>query len=203
MGKISKWDQIDAYMQRGYTFFMKNYPHSARDACNDWKKAWELIVSAMDSGNYASIEDFDEDFGGLQSVFNWSSDYEMELGNAIRDDVSFAQTRIDFCKEYLNRISDKDGLNSLNMRRAIAETYFDMGMNDKGEQEFKKLTDEYPTWAWGWIGWSDQYGSFSKVKDHDKAIKLLTHALEIDGIEDVDVIKERLRDVYQDWGINE
>jgi len=110
MGAIKNWKQIDDYMQHGYSFEEENDHVSA---CREWKKAWESIVSAIDSGNYNSIEDFDDDFGGLQSVYNWASDYEGELYNALIDDDSFAQTRIDFCTEYLDRISDKDELNSL------------------------------------------------------------------------------------------
>jgi len=199
MSKIENWEQIDDYMQRGYSFEEK---HDSVSACKEWKQAWELIVSAMDSGGYETIRDFDDDFGGLQSVFNWSSDYEMELGNASRGDDSFAHTLIDFCTEYLER-TDRDELNSKNMQRAIAETYFDMGMADKGEKEFERITGAYPTWAWGWIGWADKYSLFSKNKDFDKAIQLLTHALEIEGIEDKAYIKERLKDVYKACGMDE
>jgi len=199
MSKIKNWEQIDDFMQDGYKFYMKG---DSVSACKEWKKAWELIILAMDSGNYHTIEDFDKDFDGLESVFNWSSEYEMELGNSISNDASFAQTRIDFCTEYLNRVpdSDKGDLNSLNMRRAIAETYFRMGMEDKGEKEFESLNDEYPTWGWGWIGWADEY---SDRHDYDKAIKLLTHALDIDGVEEKDIIQERLKDVYQACGMND
>jgi len=197
MSKIKNRDQIDDSMQLGYTFEMKN---DYVGACTEWGKTWKYIVSAMDTGHYNSIEDFDEDFDGTQCVFNWASDYEMELNNAMMDDRSFAQIRIDYCTEYLKRVDDTDGLNCINMRRAIAETYFWLGMKDKGENEFEKITEEYPTSGWAWIGWADQY---SDIGDYDRAIKLLTHALEIDGIEDIPDIKSRLQDVYKACGMND
>ena len=200
MSRISNWKRIDNYMQRGYSFLEE---YDSVSTCKEWEKAWRGIVLAMDSGNYHSIEDFDEDFSGLQSVFNWASDYEAELHNAIIDDISFAQIRIDFCTEYLERVSDKEGHNSLSMRRAIAETYFRMGMRDEGEKAFEEITEEYPAWAWGWIGWADEYSFYPEHKDCDKAIKLLSHALEIDGIDEIRVIKERLQEVYRSCGMDE
>ena len=121
MSDIKNRNQIDDSMQLGYTFEMKN---DYVGACTEWGKTWKYIVSAMDTGHYNSIEDFDEDFDGTQCVFNWASDYEMELNNAMMDDRSFAQIRIDYCTEYLKRVSKKDGLNCINIRRAIAETYY-------------------------------------------------------------------------------
>ena len=88
--KISNWKQIDADMQRGYTHAMAN---ESVPACIDWGKTWSAIVAAMDSGGYASTEEFDEDFPGLQCVFNWASDYEIELLNAVSEDISFARER--------------------------------------------------------------------------------------------------------------
>ena len=88
MMKIENWEQIDADMQRGYSHAMAN---ESVQACIEWKKTWSAIVAAMDSGGYASTEEFDEDFSGLQCVFNWASDYEIELLNAVADDVTIVR----------------------------------------------------------------------------------------------------------------
>lgn len=188
--------KLDYDMQLGYEFMKNNKPVAA---CIEWGKVWELIVSTMDACGYESMESFDKDFHGLQCVYNWVSDYECELGNATMDDVSFAQKRIDFCTEYSKRYSDKSEFNLFGMKKAIAESYFSMGKKDIGEGLFEEYLKETPTWGWGWIGWSDEYGMFPKLgnKDIEKAIGILKQALEIKGLEDSGHVKARLNDLYE------
>ena len=193
-------DQINAAMQQGYEYAMNN---DSISACNEWRDVWNAIVSSMDSGNYATVEDFDEVFGGLQSVFNWASDYELELINAIEEDASFAKERLSFCKEYFDRASDKGAQNSLNMRAAIADSYIRLGMTENGEKLFIDLITEYPTWGWGWIKWSDAYSFNAVDRDYGKSLEILKEALEVDGIDEIYVIKERLQEIYEDCGMHE
>ena len=191
------WEQIDADMQRGYTHAMNN---DSVQACHYWKKAWSSIVSAMDSGGYATAEDFDVDFGGLQCVYNWASDYELELHNAIVKDISFAKEMISFCTEYLNRVSDKSEHNCLNMRAAVANSYIRLGMAEDGEKWYRDLTEENPSFGCGWIRWSEEYSLYAADKDYDKAIDILKKALEVDGIDEIAEIKSQLREIYINCG---
>jgi lipopolysaccharide biosynthesis regulator YciM len=89
------------------------------------------------------------------------------------------------------------------MKKAIAESYFRLGMLDKGESEYKKLTDENPTWGWGWIGWADEYSIFKENINHDKAIEILTQSLKVGGIDETDEIKLRLRKLYENCGLTD
>ena len=198
--EIKDWRQIDADMQRGYSHMMKN---ESVLACTEWKKTWCAIVATIDSGSFNSIEDFDEVFPGLQCVFNWASDYDNELLNAISEDISFVSERLSFCTQYIDRTADKCGLNSLNMRAAIANSFFRLGMIEDGEKGYIALTAEHPTWAWGWIKWSDEYRYEAEERDYGRAIDLLNKALSIDGIDEIYVIKERLKGAYEGCGMNE
>jgi hypothetical protein len=59
-----------------------------------------------------------------------------------------------------------------NMKRAEAESYYFLGMGEKGESAFRDLIEEYPDSAWAYIGWGDMYWLFSESKaerDYDKA----------------------------------
>ena len=197
---IKNWEHIDASMQRGYVHAMSN---SDVPACIEWKKTWNAILMAMDSGDYGSIEDFDEDFRGQQCIFNWASDYEMALMNATTDDISFANDMISFCTEYLKRSSDKHEHNCLNMRTAIANSYFRLGMVEAGEKAYLDLTSEIPKWGWGWIKWSYEYSSYEENRDYSKAIEILKKGLDVDGVDEVYVIKEQLKEVYEDCGMQE
>ncbi len=50
-----------------------------------------------------SIQEFDERFGGSQSLFNWIQDLEDELWNAGLEDRQFLTARIALCEEGLRR----------------------------------------------------------------------------------------------------
>ena len=191
--------EIDDIMQLGYSYSMEA---DAVSACNEWKKVWNAVVSVMDTEEYKYIETFDKEFNGTQCVFNWASDYEMELATAARDDISFSRVRIDFCTEYIKR--SRDGLNILNMKRSVAESYFIMGMTEEGEKAYKALITENPEWGWGWIGWSDEY-VYTKAnhKNPIKAIEILEQALGVDGIDEEHEIKLRLKQLYKDNGMTE
>jgi len=172
-------------------------------ACLEWKKAWGAIITAIDSCGFKSVEEFDEVFPGLQCVFNWASDYETELLNAIADDVAFVEDRLSFCSGYFERVADKCENNALNMRAAIANSYYRLGRLEDGENGYLALTAEHPTWAWGWIKWSDEYSYEAEEKDYGRAIDILNKALGIDGIEEIYVIKERLKEAYESCGMND
>jgi uncharacterized protein len=129
----------------------------------------------------------------------------MELGNAANVDISFAQKRIDFCSDYISMIEDKEGLNTYNMRKAIAESYFELGNKEKGEELFKEYLEQKPTWGWGWIAWSDIYWMTENPEDRDneKAISILKEALKVERIEDKADVQERLKDLYNEAGMTE
>ena len=51
-----------------------------------------------------------------------------------------------------------------------------------------------PGWAWGYIGWSDEYRIFrDSPKEYDRAEPILLRALERPGLEDREDVIERLR----------
>jgi tetratricopeptide (TPR) repeat protein len=196
--EIKNWEEIDADMQQGYSYSIKN---EAASACIVWKKAWRAIVEAMNAGNISTIEDFDENFTGLQNVLIWAYDYETELENATEVDISFAKDRISFCTEYMDRTSDN--LDFLNMRTAIANSYFRLGMIKEGEKIYKAITSENPAWGYGWLKWAEEYSIYEKNRDYGKAIEILKKALKVKGVSERVELKYRLREIYEDGGMHE
>jgi uncharacterized protein YecA (UPF0149 family) len=159
----------------------------------------------MDEYQINFVEDLDKSFKGLQSIYNWAPDFEMELSNASAEDKSFAQKRIDFCTEFITRSKDKNGHNIIEFKRAIAESYFYLGKKDEGEKLFEELVKRHPTVGWVWIGWSDQYWIFAqkKNKDKEKAVNILKQTLEVEGLKDKFDVLERLKDLYTELNVNE
>ena len=102
-----------------------------------------------------SIRQFDDRCPMYQSLFNWSEDLEDALWNAGREDPEFLRARIAVCEEALRRFPDEDELMVENRRRAMAESYFELGETDKAEALFEQWLAADPRWGWGWIGWAD------------------------------------------------
>jgi len=188
-------NELDSQMQEGYKLMMAG---DSMAASRVWVELWGKITKVMDQLNVESIEDMDTAFKGTQCISNWASDLEMELGNASREDKDLAQSRIHFCSEYVARSKDKSDLNVLNMKRAVAETLFQLGHREEGESLFAQYLEESPNWGWGWIGWSDMYGLFANPenKNNERAIHILKQALEIEDLEDRLDVLERLSDLY-------
>ncbi|MBZ9634579.1 tetratricopeptide repeat protein [Clostridium sp. FP1] len=196
-GKIPNFETVDEKIHLGYMLLEER---KCAEACNLWWDAWSDIIYIMEHHEISGINAFDDKFGGTQSVFNWSSDFEMELYNAGRDDESYLERRIGFCSEYVKRSEDKQHINNENMKRAIAESYIKLGRKKEGDALFENYLMEDPNWGWGRIGWSDCYWIFhgNKQNDYPKAEAILKKALTISGLRDREDVMERLMNFYKD-----
>lgn len=190
-------EMLDDSMQNGYKLLEKG---NTIEAMKAWGHSWESIKWLMAHHNISSIESFDEVFLGTQSVYNWASDFEMQLRNAGINEPEFLQLRIDFCTEYIERYRNSKEPNINNMRIAIAETLFLMGKREEGDKLFEQYLSLDPTWGWGWIGWSDAYDSFKRDpnRNPDKAVEILKRGLSVNGLKDKVYVLDRLKDIYNE-----
>ena len=114
-----------------------------------WIAAWVLWTRLIeDKKCYEEIE---------QKMFNG---YECLENNKI--------------KEFIKLLPESKEKTIQHLRRAEAETYFYLGESEKGEQKFKQIIKDYPNWAWGYIGWGDQYSNFARkdLIDKEKSRKI-------------------------------
>ena len=100
---VPNFEMLDDKMHSGYMLLDKG---ESEEACNIWWDVWNDIIYLMNKHNVSGIDALDNKFRGTQSVFNWASDFDMELHNAGNYDKSFTQKRIDFCTEYIKRSED-------------------------------------------------------------------------------------------------
>ena len=189
-------EKLEAGMQKGYEHAKSDGPVVA---CREWLKLWQDMIGIMDTEGFQSVEDIDRAFKGTQFISNWAGDFELELAEATREDTSFAQQRIDFCREFISRSENKRDLITYNMKRAIAESHFRLGRRDEGDRLFSGYLKENPTWGWGWIAWADEYWYFAdeEHKNSDRAVYLLKKALAVDGLEDREYVSDRLREITE------
>ena len=189
--------KLEESMQEGYKHAMRKETVAA---CREWLELWQYITETMDTEGFKSIEDLDQAYKGTETIYNWAGVFELELAKATGDDQSFAQHRIDFCREYIQRCRDNErDLNITNMKRAIGESHFRLGKRDEGDRIFSEYLKETPTWGWGWIGWADEYWfcADEEHKNSDKAIYLLNKALDVDGLEDREDVMDRLSEINE------
>ena len=90
---------------------------------------------------------------------------------------------------------------SENRRRALAESYFELGETAKAEALYRDWLHADPRWGWGWIGWSDGYGlTRTKLQDWQRAEQILREGLAVDQVRDRLDMLERLADVCEEQG---
>ena len=139
-----------------------------------------------------------------QSLFNWSQDLEDALGNAGREDPEFLRARIAVCEEALRRFPEENRLMVENRRRAVAESYFELGETDKGEALFEQWLAADHRWGWGWIGWADlHFFANNQPKDYTRAEDLLRRGYATPGVRDREDIADRLVLLYRETGRDE
>lgn len=193
------FEALDDKMQTGYQ--QLRAPGGAVAACRMWLEAWSDVLRILDKTGMQSIQEFDHRFGGTQSLFNWIQDLESELWNAGLEDRQFLTARIALCEEGLRRFRSDDDLMTENRRRALAESYYELGETEKAESLYRSWLDADPYWGWGWIGWSDCY-RFTRTerKDLKRCEQILREGFSLEEVRERADIAERLADVCEEQG---
>ena len=196
-------EQLDEMMQRGYDLLNWKGRDKRREGegCTLWWQIWEHLQKRF-SPDMRSIDEAERVFSGMQSLHNWCQYLEMELGNAGRDDASFYEKKLQYCRDFCTLFPDSGRLLLHNMKRGEAESYFALGRLSQGEEAFGKLVEEFPDSAWGYIGWGDMYWlarlSDKVALDYDKAERIYRMALERDAIDDREEVLDRLEELEEE-----
>jgi tetratricopeptide (TPR) repeat protein len=195
------FELLDDRMQAGYDLLASS---GAVAACRTWLEAWSDVLRLVDKAGMQSIQEFDDRFGGTQSLFNWIQDLETELWNAGLEEQSFLTARIALCEEALRRFGSDDELMTENWRRALAGSYFELGATTKAEALYRDWLKADPGWGWGWIGWSDCY-RFTRTERQDlqRCEQILREGLSIADVRDRPDLADRLADLCEEQGRNE
>ena len=191
------FEALDDKMQAGYEL----RESGAVAVCRVWLEAWNDVLRILDKTGMRSIQEFDEQFGGSQSLFNWIQDLEGELWNAGLEDRQFLTARIALCEEGLRRFRTDDDLMTENRRRALAESYYELGETDKAEALYRGWLHLDPSWGWGWIGWSDCYRfTRTESRDWNRCEQILREGLAVADVRDRADIADRLADACEEQG---
>jgi tetratricopeptide (TPR) repeat protein len=166
-----------------------------------WLDAWSDVLKILDKAVIESIEDFDNCFRGAHSLFSWIEDLDEELQTAGFEDHQFLRARIAVYEEALKRFDSEDENTTGNLRRSLAESYFDLGEVRKGEALFAEWLKADPCWGWGWISWSDCYQDGpEELRNPKRSEELLREALSVTGVRNYGDIADRLAGLYREQG---
>lgn len=182
-------------MQTGYDLIQER---KTAEGCDLWLQVWHELKKRF-RPSMTDIHEAEEVFSGMQYLFNWGQDLELELHNAGLEDTFYLRKRIEFCNEFCTLFPDTDRLAILSMKRAEAESYFLLGEGEQGEQLFKSLIDQFPDSIWGYVGWGDMYANEHfglTAPDHQKARQIYQMALG-KGLEQESIVLDRIKDLEQ------
>ena len=193
---VPNFERLDDGMQKGYE--LKDAPAQ----CDTWLGVWADLLKLREKALCRSLAEFDDLFGGTQSVFNWIQDFEMALGNAAIAHPHYHEARVRVCEEFLREFEPADKLLTQNMQRALAESVYALGDKARSDALYHGWLAEDPQWGWGWIGWADLYyfARGSANKDLARAEAILKEGLSLEQVRDREDILERLASLYEDQG---
>jgi hypothetical protein len=195
-------EMLDDWMQEGYKLIEAEPRPKTQEACEIWLRVWDHFKTWL-TPDMTTVEQADDIFPGLQSIFNWCQELEAELHNAGLDDPRFFHERLRYCQEFCRQFHEDEEMIP-HFLRAEAETYFSLGQEAEGVRKFEQLIARFPDWAWGYIGWGDEYWMMKdSVKDYARAEQIYRKALERPALEDRDIIYDRLADLYEEMGNQE
>ncbi|MDQ6803833.1 MAG: SEC-C metal-binding domain-containing protein [Actinomycetota bacterium] len=189
---------LDDKVQSGYRALERGQTAAAAVT---WLDAWSDVVRLCEVTGLGSIDEFDERFPMTQSLFNWSQDMEDAVWNAGLEDHELLCAGIAVYEDALRRFPNEDRLMIENRRRALAESYFELGETQKAEALFEQWLAADPRWGWGWIAWADRhFFMHSRPKDYARAEELLRRGYATPGVRDREDIATRLAGLYEETG---
>ena len=192
------FELLDDKMQAGYDLLASG---AVAAACRIWLEAWNDVLGIFDKSSMHSIHEFDERFRGTQSLFNWIQDLEDELWNAGLEDRQLLSARIVMCEEGLRRFRTDDELLTENRRRALAESYYELGETASAEALYRGWLNLDPCWGWGWIGWADCYRfTRTELRDWGRSEQLLREGLAVAEVRDRSDLVDRLAELCEEQG---
>jgi tetratricopeptide (TPR) repeat protein len=190
-------ERLDDLMQEGYQLLAARQRTAA---CDRWLEAWDL-VKQLARPEMRTARAFDQAHPLFQSVFNWCQDLEMELGNAGADDPVYHEHRLRYAREFLAQFPGSDTLFWLNFTRAQGEALWRLGHRAEAEAVYAALVERFPTEAWGYIGWADEYWlERDSPKAYGAAAAILQRALRQPDLRDRRDVLDRLAELYGAWG---
>lgn len=196
---MTDYKKIDDKIQKGYELILER---NVASGCDSWLNAWDSIKQAMKENQLHYLEELQDKFKWSDFLLNYVQDMEAELHNVGLSNKEYYHKRMLYCEELLKFCKKEDVLMIGNIKRAIADSYFELGDTEKCDQLYSLWLDENSDWGWGYIGWSACYW-FKRAKNSSyikKSIEILEKALPRENVSERMEIVGRLIKLYMKTG---
>lgn len=167
------------------------------------RMAWFDVQDICKNNNIKSIDEYDEKYKGYDCLLNWIQDYDDIL--AMSDEESKLYERLELWNA-IEEIFDLNNETEIYWKekavREKANTEFRLGNEEKAKEIIESYLKAKPTWVWGYVEMADWYNNERDCKYYDleKAKEILLRAEKVERIEEIDVIYERLYNIYKKLG---
>ena len=174
------------------------------ESYEDWLRAWEVLRDNTPE-SITTFRALDARFGlDAQGCFsnNLFYDLDMALHNAGLEDARLMAKRAEIARWVYTHFPEEPMREVGNFRGYEAVALWDLGQREQAEALFQELTEPFPTFAWGYIWWGDQYWlsdwSYVHAPDYDRAEALYRQALAQADCEDRSDVQDRLDDLQEE-----
>ena len=188
---------VDDQMQAGYDAAKR---HDSAEACRRWRLPglrFSTSCSGFGSRRSPALTHSSMVRNASSIGCRITSRSYTTRGVATR---SFFHDRIALCQTVIERFEEHQ-FPTENFRRALAESYFELGQPDTGDRLFRQWLDDDPRSGWTWISWSDCHYLFApENKDADRALQILRQGLSVAAVRDRSEILSRMESVLTEVG---
>jgi len=187
-------EKIERLIKKGYDLLDEE---RVRKACDVWLETWDNL-KALIPPNIKELEWVDGIIKTAYCMSDWNLDFAIYLYNAGLEDAEYYNKRAKYILDVLERVPDSNAHFIFNMKCELAETYFSLGREEKGEKLFEQIVEHYPGYSWGYIAWGDQYSDIdSESYNYEKAKSLYELALQKSKTHKEDVLS-RIQSLEED-----
>ena len=197
---IHELNMIDEFICKAEWYVQKE---EERKAYRPFRIAWFIVEEICKNNNIKSIDEYDKKYKGYEFLSNWLQDYDDILSNSNKANILYQ--RLEFWDNIENTFNLNDTTQLYWKEKAILEranTYFRLGNKQKATELIENYLKEKPEWVWGYVEMSCWYDNefYKENYDIEKAKEILLRAEKINNMEDMDIIYERLEDIYMKLG---
>lgn len=168
-----------------------------------FRLAWLTVLEISERNNVKTIDEYDKRYNGYDCLLNWIQYYDEIL--EFTDDKKKMYERLRLCDD-MQKVFDLNQESELYWKekfiRARANTEFKLGNEKVAIEIIEKYLTQKPDWAWGYIEMADWYNNHEDKENYDieRAKQILLKAEQIKDMEDIDVVYERLWNIYNELG---
>lgn len=169
------YEMIDERIQEGYLLLERE----GRDrALRHWIQCWHDLLDTLPE-EIDSLEAADEVFPGLNSLVNWTWDFDIDLMNAALEDEDFARRGLDLFDRLVSRFTGVSR-HKRTLEHVRIEFLYSAGRYQQGEEALLAMIRDDPEEAGPYAWLSDQLirrGNPPEYRDVPRALALLEDAL--------------------------